>query len=42
MFIATTFGIFLIPVMFVVVEKAAAFFTKKHESHKKKNPDEYM
>ncbi|WP_196592467.1 efflux RND transporter permease subunit [Pectinatus frisingensis] len=42
MFIATTFGIFLIPVMFVVVEKVAAFFTKKHESHKKKNPDEYM
>ncbi|TCS78399.1 efflux RND transporter permease subunit [Pectinatus cerevisiiphilus] len=42
MFIATLFGIFLIPVLFVVVEKIAAFFTNKKQSHKKKSPDEYM
>ena len=41
MAIATTFGIFLIPVMYVVVEKVAAFFRKKKE-HRKQNPDEYM
>lgn len=41
MTIATTFGIFLIPVMYVVVEKVAAFFRKKKE-HRKQNPDEYM
>ncbi|WP_196604230.1 efflux RND transporter permease subunit [Pectinatus haikarae] len=42
MFIATLFGIFLIPVMFVIVEKIAAFFGSKKQEHKKKNPDEYM
>lgn len=42
MFIATLFGVFLIPVLFVVVEKIAAFLSRKKEDHKKKDPDEYM
>lgn len=42
MFVATLVGVFLIPVMFVVVEKVASLFARKHKVHKKQNPDEYM
>ncbi len=40
MTIATIFGIFLIPVMFVIVEKLAARFSSRKPSHK--TPEEYM
>jgi len=42
MLVATLVGVFLIPVMFVVVEKVASLFARKHKVHKKQNPDEYM
>lgn len=43
MFISTLFGVFLIPVLYVVVEKVAGFLTNsKKKKHQKKNSDEYM